>query len=223
MISLLFPEKCVYCGEIILSSPIPICKQCSSKMPIIKGIRCKYCSREQTQCFCKLGDFAFTKNVSVLKYDGAAATIIKRLKFGKHPQLADFIGKEIAITVHQSYSDIDFDFVTFVPMNKYKLFKRGFNQAQVIAEKVSKQLNLPILSTLTKKFSVKEQKYKNKKERLKGVRGQFKAISTYDGKTILLIDDVFTTGSTLSECSLMLKRAGALQVYTATFAITYKK
>lgn len=223
MLSLLFPEKCVYCGEVILKSSVPICEKCAKNIPIIKGERCKYCGREYSECFCKLGDYAFTRNVSVLKYDGIAATIIKRLKFGKKPQLARFVGAEVAFCVKNNYSDIDFDFITFVPMNRFKLFKRGFNQAEIIANEVGKALGLPVKNTLSKKFSFKDQKSRRRKERIKSVKGQFKALSQYDGKTILLIDDVITSGATLSECSLMLKRSGALQVYTATFAITYKK
>jgi len=223
MISLLFPEKCVYCGEILLKTPIPICKNCAKKLPVIKGARCKYCGREQSECFCKIGDYAFAQNISVLKYDSVASAIVKRMKFGKKPPLAEFIGSEVAKLVKEHYSDKNFDFITFVPMNKYKLFKRGFNQAEIIANKVGKDIGVPVISTLNRKFSFKDQKYKNKKERIKSIRGQFSAVSDYKNKTILLIDDVFTTGSTLNECSLMLKRAGALQVYTATFAITCKK
>ncbi len=223
MLSLLFPEKCVYCGEIIHKAIVPICKKCSLNMPVIKGTRCKYCGREQTECFCKLGDYAFVKNISVLKYDGVSSTLVKRMKFGKKPPLAEFMGKEIAQSVKLYYSDISFDFITFVPMNKYKEIKRRFNQAEVIANTVGNIVGLPVINTLKRKFSFKDQKHKNRKERFKNIKGQFGALSTYKYKTILLIDDVFTTGATLSECALMLKRAGALQVYTATFAITYKK
>ncbi len=223
MLSLLFPEKCIYCGEIMLKSPVPICENCAKNIPVIKGERCKYCSKEQSECFCKLGDYAFIRNVSVLKYEGVGTTIIKRFKFGKKIQLAGFIGKEIATCVKKDYSDINFDFITYVPMNRFKQFTRGFNQSELIAKEIGKILSLPVKNTLSKKFSFKEQKSKSRKDRIKSVRGQFKALSTYDNKTILLIDDVFTTGATLSECSLMLKRSNALQVYTATFAITYKK
>lgn len=223
MFSLLFPEKCVYCGDVILKTSVPICKQCAKKIPVIKGTRCKYCGREQTECFCKIGDYAFVQNVSVLKYDSVAAVIIKRLKFGKKPQLAEFIAREIAQVVKLEYNDVNFDFITFVPMNRYKMFKRGFNQAKVIADNIGCILGIPVVNTLKRKFSFKDQKSKNKKERQKNIKGQFSSLSGYEKSTILLIDDVFTTGSTLNECSRVLKSCGALHVYTATFAITYKK
>lgn len=223
ILSLLFPVKCVYCGEIIPKTKLPICKTCAKSIPLLKGDLCKYCGREYNACFCKLGDYAFTRNVSVLKYDGVAATIIKRFKFGKKPQLAKFMAEEVAYCVKKNYQDINFDFITFVPMNRIKQFKRGFNQSELIANEVGKILDLPVIKTLGRKYSSKDQKFKKRNERIKSVKGQFYARSQFDGKTILLIDDVLTSGATLSECSLMLKRSKALQVYTATFAITYKK
>ncbi len=223
MLSLLFPERCIYCGDILPKSPVPICKNCARSLPVIKGEVCKYCGRERTACFCKLGDYAFVRNISVLKYDGPGAAIVKRMKFGKKPQLTRFMGDEIARTLNFYFDDIDFDFITYVPMNRFKLIKRGFNQSQLLAKQVGRRLGIPVKNTLYKKFSFKDQKYKTAKERIKGIKGQFKAITDCENKKILLIDDVFTTGTTLSECSLMLKRAGALHVYTATFAITYKK
>ena len=223
MLSLLFPERCVYCGEIMLKSPVPICKDCAKMLPVIKGERCKYCGGEQSYCFCKIGDFAFVQNISVLKYEGVGASIVKRMKFGKKPPLCNFIAKELANAIKQNYKDIDFDFISFVPMNKLKLIKRRFNQSEVIAQNVGRIIGLPVVNTLKRKFHFKDQKAKTRKERIKSIRGQFLPLSQFKNKTILLIDDVFTTGATLSECSYVLKRAGALHVYTATFAITCKK
>ena len=109
LLSLLFPEKCIFCGEVIQKSPFPVCEKCSINTPVIKGERCKYCGGEYNACLCKLGDYAFTRNISVYKYEGAASTIIKRFKFGKKIQLADFIAREMAITIKREYSSVKFE------------------------------------------------------------------------------------------------------------------
>ncbi len=221
--SLLFPDRCMYCGEIIIDSKVPICDECIKNMPVFKEKCCNICGRETAQCFCKIGDFAFDRNISVMRYDGVAKTIIRRMKFGKKPQLISFLANEMALKIKKEYKDKAFDFVTFVPMHPIKQMRRGFNQSYELAKIIAYKLDIPLYPTLKKKFKFKSQKNLKRKDRFKNIRGTFKSINKYTGKNILIIDDIMTTGATLSECALTLKRSGALHVFTATFAITYKK
>ena len=115
----------------------------------------------------------------------------------------------------------DIDVISWVPLSKKRLRKRGYNQAQLLAETVSRELDIPAEATLVKTVDNPTQSgTKNAGERAKNVRGVY---STEDpknirGKAVLLIDDVVTTGSTLSECAKTLVNDGALYVYCAAIA-----
>ena len=221
--SLLFPDRCYFCGEILSDSKISICDKCIKELPVIKGETCKKCGREKGGCYCESDKFYFTRNVSLMRYEGPAINIIKRMKFNQYPQLTVYMGDEISKLVKNKYETVDFDFITYVPMHPYYEFRRKFNQARLLAERVGRYLDLEVKSTLSKSFSLKTQKHLGRTERFKMARGKYHANDSFKGKTILLIDDVMTVGATLNECARVLIKAGAKQVYTATFAITCKK
>lgn len=118
--------------------------------------------------------------------------------------------------------EIEFDIITFIPMSRKSIAKRGYNQSRLIANELSWLTDKPVGALLKKVRHTKEQKYLNAKERQENVKDAFvcnkeKAVN---GKQVLLIDDVSTTGSTLSEAVKALKNAGAVSVRAAVFAKT---
>lgn len=219
MIPLIFPSRCNFCGDLLCDSK-EICDSCVKTMPVLKGEICEICGREIAACKCKVGDFAFKRNVSFMRYEGPCKNIIIRYKFSSLPQLSKFMGSELAKFIKIKYSGYDFDFISYVPMNPINKLKRKYNPAKLLAKEISKELNLPMVDTLSKKFTLKQQKMLDKKERMKFVKGKFKAKRNFKDKKILLVDDVFTTGSTLNECSKVLRSSGAEYVCTVTFAIS---
>lgn len=143
------------------------------------------------------------------------------MKFKRRAWIAFDFGRALLKTVKKEYSDIKFDMILYVPMSPLNEFSRGFNQSFEMADIISKELKIPINKRiLYKKPGVKTQSGLNRKERIENVRNAFYVRNSklLTDKTILLIDDVFTTGSTINECSRVLKRNGALAVYTATLA-----
>ena len=116
------------------------------------------------------------------------------------------------------------DVITFVPMGKKGLRERGFNQAEEIANEISKIMNIPVFGLLRKTREHKHQAGLNQKDRLENLKGTFEIISDYKskikGERILIIDDVFTTGATLSECAKTIKEAKPKSVSALTFAKT---
>ncbi len=221
--SLLFPDRCYFCGELVVDKRVKICDECIKTLPLIKGDTCLKCGRETGGCYCESDKFSFTRNISLLRYEGPAVKIIKRMKFSQYPQLTLFMGDELARLVNNKYGSINFDFVTYVPMHPYYEFRRKFNQAELLAQRVADHLKLDVVKTLKKSFSFKTQKYLDRKERLQRAKGLYKATDSFKGKTVLLVDDVMTVGATLNECARVLLKAGADNVYTVTFAITCKK
>ena len=222
MISYLFPNKCVCCGNII-PEKISICDECRKNLHRIEGKLCEFCGREIPHCNCRRSENGFRRNVSVFRYDGSAAQIVKRFKMGKIPQISVYISNEMSMLIEREYGAVEFDCVTFVPMTRIKEMRRGFNHAELIAKRVSDNLHLPMRSLLKRSLGIHSQKSLNSVNRYKNVRGKFHAVKNVQGMTVLLVDDVITTGATLSECALQLKSAGAVAVFSATFASTYKK
>lgn len=227
--SLLFPDKCIFCGKPIESGK-QACIDCVKSISLISGDVCEICGMGKDICTCKLGDFAFNRNISVFYYDGyrrgPISSMVKRMKFQNLPQLAKYMTDMMWENISVKYEGITFDYVTFVPMNKLKKLKKGFDHAEILAMRLSKMLGVPGYSMLVRKFNLKAQKFRKVKDRRAGVRGEYilKAnIPDIRGKNILIIDDILTTGASISECALQLKKAGANQVMCATFAITCKK
>ena len=220
---ILYPNKCMFCGE-PLDVNIPFCKNCFERVKSLSDNRCNRCGREVENCFCKVGDFAFSRNISCFYYSGPVRTMVSRFKYHNLFQLSASISKYMIQEIDDKYSDFTADFITFVPMHFAKLVVRGYNPAKLIAQRISNSISVPIEDVLTSKFTFKSQKHLSREQRRKNVKGKFRVKKRdIEGKNVLLIDDVMTTGSTLSECALMLKRAGAKEVRTATFAITLKK
>ena len=222
MLSYVFLNKCVACG-CIQTDGKPVCDSCKKTLYRITGIRCEYCGREILHCSCLRRRNIFSRNISVYRYDGSASNIVKRFKIGKLTQLAVYISSEMSILIKEEYGDIKFDCMTFVPSSRFKDMRRGFSHTKLIADRISNDLKIPNLSLLKRKFGTKEQKGQSARNRVINVRDKYRAVRDVSGMKILLIDDVITTGSSLNECARMLKKAGASEVFCATFASTYKK
>ena len=221
--SILYPDRCLYCGEIITEQKVAICKNCLVQLPVIKGERCKRCGAAITDCKCRDEKMFYDKNVSLMRYDGVAKSIIKRMKFNGLPQLATFMGGELSLLIKNQFDITEIDAITFVPMHFIKRIKRGYNQAELLAQKIGDDLNIPVVSLLRRKYSFWEQKDLNRKQRFNKMKDAMSAKPMITYKTVLLIDDVSTTGATLNACALALKQSGVNTVYTATFALTCKK
>jgi len=220
--SYIFPNTCIYCGQ-VLPDNMSVCSTCRTKLPKIQNTICQYCGNEITMCTCKVGDFAFKRNISVYRYEGVVKTLVTRMKYHSKPQLCVFMAQQMLEAINLHYADIKFDVVTHVPMFPTKVLARGYNQSKVIACHIASKLGINEQQLLYKRLGMKTQKRLSRKDRRKNVHNKFYTKYDITSKTVLLIDDIMTTGSTLSECALMLKKGGAKAVYCATFAITCKK
>ena len=128
----------------------------------------------------------------------------------------------MAKTVKEQYGEKKFDIITFVPFSKAEKHDRDFNQSELLAKRLGEELCLPCREMLVKLYDVPRQHTLPGTKRRGNVFGIFataEEFSYLDGKTILLADDIKTTGSTLSECAKMLKIAGAKEVCAVTAAI----
>ncbi len=222
---LLFCNRCRICGEVI-ELDFDLCDACK-KLEKIQNPRCEHCGCTKDDCTCKRKKNEYKQIVSVYYYQDSIVRAISNFKNNDMPQLADNMASEMYSVIQTEYSGVAFDCITFVPLRRLRQTKRGFNQSQLIAQHLSKLMNVEVTELLSKVRYTGVQHHKSAQERSADVFGSYDVVDKYkdqlDGKTILLIDDVKTTGSTLSECAKMLKIYGAKTVYAATFAVTKKR
>lgn len=223
LLSILFPERCKYCNKVI-DLRETICKTCRNTLHTIgKGI-CKKCGVETEFCHCDGRKIFYEAVCAPFYYDGAATKGLHNLKFRNHPEIAKVFAKDMAECFINNYSDYDFDYCTFVPSTKEDLKKRGYNQAKLLAENMCSFINLECKELLFKAFSTVPQHTLGGIERSGNLLGAFTVNEEFDieNKSILLCDDIKTTGSTLNECAKTLLIGGAAEVFCITAAIAHK-
>ena len=166
------------------------------------------------------------RNVSPLVYTKSAKKGIHRMKFNNSPYSCTYFGKLMANTVRTEYLDsgVRFDCVIGVPMHRDDFLTRGYNQAMLLARTVAEEIEVPLLSkALIKIYRNRPQHTLSFIERQRNIKGVFRVPrpELIRGKTVLLCDDVTTSGNTLNECAITLLDAGAKAVYcvTATVAV----
>lgn len=218
---IIYPRRCNICGEVIAIDQ-SLCPDCKNVKRILGKI-CTKCGKMKVSCDCKNSHHTPSYNAIVSPFVANEQILgaVHRLKFYSRRELAYPMGKEIANTVKERLGDISFDYVTSVPMTKRRLRKRGYNQSQLLAQVVSKELGVPYKTLLKKIFNTKPQRSLSARFRRGNVFGAYDILPNVDveNKCILVIDDIKTTGSTISHCSYLLKIYGADSVYAATYGI----
>lgn len=218
-------NRCKICGEVV-ELGADLCSECSS-LKIIEHPRCVHCGCTKTDCVCKSKKNEFKQITSPYYYSESIVRAISNFKMNDMPFLADEFALKMYEQIKTDYQNIDFDYITFVPLRRFHQAKRGFNQSELIAEKLSVMMNVNSVTLLKKVRYTGVQHKKSAKERAADVFGAFDVQKNYKNalgeKTILLIDDVKTTGATLNECAKMLKIYGAKDVFCASFAVTKKE
>ena len=212
----LLPPCCVLCGS--PSTSICICAGCEADLPR-PGPHCHQCglplgSAGDRICgACITRKPVFTRTVFPLQYGFPADRLVQALKFNR--QLAAGRVLSHLIYEHVSANQLSHpDVLIPVPLHRLRMMKRGFNQAYELGNHVSKKLGIPMLTTsLRRRRNTKAQSGLSRKQRRKNMRGAFYWHgSTRPGRHVALIDDVMTTGTTVTECARVLRKAGARRV-----------
>ena len=215
--SVLFPYRCACCGE-VLNSEGP-CEQCENDLlqQEIKGKVCKYCGLEKQFCECRRYHYLFEGVASPYYNSGMAQEGIYSLKFTYAPYAAEFFGHKMAETFKLHFSKERIDVVCIVPTKADDAIKRDYDYVGLLAKHCAKELKLPLNVKLLKKVRKTERQHQlSHDKRQANVKGAYKAMKRLDGKNVLLIDDIKTTGYTLNECAKQLRMAGAEKVYCLT-------
>ncbi|MEG2295241.1 MAG: phosphoribosyltransferase family protein [Oscillospiraceae bacterium] len=219
-----FTKQCPICKTPCLPQE-NFCEKCQSQIIFIHQINtCKICGLNN--CISHKIIPMYEELITVFQYDEVSKQSILSFKFNNRKNLYKTFSKLMCDVIHQQYSHIEFDFITEVPMHKKKIVQRGYNQSALLAKSISGVFDLFHSSDLLEKTSLGiAQHTLDLSQRLANPIGLFQVnpLSTVYNQTILLIDDVFTTGSTINECAKQLKLAGAKAVYCCVIATVSHK
>ncbi len=220
---ILFPRRCRYCGEVIEPRET-LCDRCKKDLPRITPPVCLLCGCSKADCVCKGKKNFYDAVAAPFYYEGAAVKAIDRMKFQNKAFMADILGEDMLKTVSDVYTDRRFDLVCFVPFSKSDKKSREFNHSELIARKIADVLKAECADIIEKIYDVPTQHSLGREERKGNVFGIFEVADAEKArdKTVLLVDDIKTTGATLNECAKMLKLSGAKEVLCVTFAVTKK-
>ena len=230
LIDFFFPPRCPFCGESREEkNPSGICSSCFGQIRAVAHPRCPRCGvgftsdlGEDHLCSdCLRGDGHFTKARALAHYEGLMPAILAQFKYRGHSRLAKPLGDLLADYREPGFNFADYRLVIPVPLHPRRLRQRGFNQSLLLARRISRRYSLVLdFQTLQRIRPTIPQTELSAAERQKNIRGAF-AVSTpqaVNEKTVLLIDDVFTTGATVEECAKVLLKSGADQVDVLTLA-----
>ena len=204
---LLYPWKCVFCESVLKDTDI--CHECEKKLPYTVGD-----SVAQKFPF-------IDKCVSPLYYKDKVRASVHRYKFGGCSSYSRRYGILMSDCVENNLDCSSIDVISWIPLSKKRLRQRGYDQARLIAEEISSKTGLPCRQLLQKvKNNGAQSLTRDAKQRRENVAGVYAMCGQTDvsGLRILLVDDVVTTGATMSEAARILRKAGAKAVYGAALA-----
>jgi len=205
LLHLLYPPKCPFCQKVSPTAEPALCGTCRKTLPWTEGV-----FRGQ----------GFSRGIYTLLYKDAVRDALLRYKFQGKSAYRHVFGGILAETIAERLSG-QFDLVSYVPVSRRTLRRRSYDQAKLLAEAVAAVYGVEAVTTLCKPRSNRKQSsIHDAKLRHENVRGVYEAIdpAQFAGKRVLLIDDIVTTGATLSSAALTLQAAGAADVVCAALA-----
>jgi len=233
LLDLVYPPHCVACERSLHDeSGRFFCSDCLAGLPFVPETRCPKCGHElaehatvHTRCRACEGKSLFFKSASApFKYETPVRELILQLKLAHQRSFAVPLAGYLADHLESGGLMPSIDAVVAVPLHWRRRLTRGYNQSQLLAERVSEHFGVPNLAKcLLRVRATKSQTSFSMRKRMENLRGAFavRRRAMLRGKTVLLIDDVLTTGATCAECSRILKQEGsAAAVYVATVART---
>lgn len=212
---------CPCCNKEIFKKEY-FCDECLNNLPRITEKKCNHCGRAAPYFTeycdsCKERNTNFDKAYSAYEYLPPISKLIKDLKYENKRYLAEIFAKDLSKIYLREF--IAADVLVPVPMTIEREKARGYNQSLLIAEYISKLIYVPVSNVAIKLKETERQATLTAKERAANLKGSFKAFKKdFCDKSVVIVDDVLTTGATADEFARILKRAGAREVYVLTIA-----
>lgn len=218
----LFPSRCLLCSgqELVRHG---VCGGCRTQIRTIPGPVCDVCGKAVgtpgTCLECQLNPPPYDRVLSVCRFEGLMREVILRFKYRRSTVFKRFLAELLYTAL--SREDVSPDILTFVPLHWTRMIRRGYNQSALIARELSGYMGMSVrYGILRKSRNTPSQVGLERKDRERNLRSAFSARGV-EGKSVMVIDDVITTGQTAREVSRTLKRAGASRVIFASIGRTF--
>lgn len=223
---LFYPRHCPICDDVLKPGRGLICPECRRIPRIVKAPRCVCCGKhveqeESVRCRdCSGLQKHFDKGFALYEYSSVHDSVF-RFKNAGRAEYATFYGEELRRYLLTSVMEWKADALVPIPLHKSKLRKRGYNQAGLLAQEISKVIGVPVREDLLKRVRKTDaQKKMNHNDRQNNMKKAFHMVQNdVKLKTVILVDDVFTTGNTINAAAEVLKRGGVNKVYFVALAI----
>lgn len=220
LISIFFPKHCPFCGH-PMEADRTYCEECGTKLPWVPdNTLCPSCGKRNCICFDKL----FLNRLYVpFFYDGIVADAIKSLKFYNKRGYSRPLGSLLAQYIRRKNPVFHFDCIVPIPMTKRDIRKRGYSQSELVARFIGEVLHIPVEKNCLIKIHQTEKQHRlNAEERKMNLINAFtvKNPEALKGRSVLLCDDVMTTGATLQEAAKTLRNAGISDISAVVIATT---
>jgi ComF family protein len=227
-VSLLYPATCSICGKHVRAGEY-LCDGCEAKITRIVPPFCETCSEPfegsinaAFSCAnCAHRTIHFDAAIAAYRGRGIVRDVIHEFKYNRQVHLRHLVARWLRAALDdERLRDHQFDVIVSVPLHPVRQRERGFNQASLLAELLSAHTSIPSRPLLKRIRYTTTQTALDRSERMENLHNAFRLRKNADvrGLRVLLIDDVLTTGSTLSECARVLKRGGAISIHAATAA-----
>ena len=221
LIDFILPRHCAVCGEVLSRCEQEICLNCLLALPLIDDAHCA----EIEKLFWGIVPVERAASYFYYRKGSPYNNLLHRLKYKNRPQIGVMLAKNAATELLTKGFFNGVELILPLPLSKKKERSRGYNQCDYIAEGLSQVTGIPVVrGCITRTKANETQTHKNRQERWKNVEGIF-AVSNPDavrGKHVLLIDDVLTTGATISDCARALVRAGCrVTIFTLAYSHSF--
>ena len=225
VLDFIYPPVCPFCGEISYEG---ICSECKKKIIYIEDPKCIRCGKplqDEKEELCR--DCSKVKNNpieagrSLWVHKKPVSSAIYDFKYKNKRYYGKIFAREMVRKYKNLIYQWDIDEIVPVPVHNKRLKKRGYNQAAIIAEEVGKLMGIPVYEDMIIRIkNTKPQKKLNDEERIKNIKGAFVIKNEYKpGKNVLIIDDIYTTGTTIRQIAQIMKASGAEKLFFLTISI----
>ena len=220
---IIFPQRCMFCND-ITAYPHYICEECKINYPLKDMEICKRCGKYRENCICRDLSASVYRMASACPYEGDAINKIKAFKSDKESLLGDDFADMLCRVLSDMKDGEFFPYITYIPMEKEKIKMRGHNMAKTLASKIAQRTGRKLIEPpIEKVYTEKFQHDLKRKERFKNASLSFLDKGNPVEGNIILIDDIITTGATISRASDILVNNGAGKVLALSIASTQKR
>lgn len=220
-LDILFPPICLNCRSHLPSQKLLLCPLCFELLEINSFLHCPECGQRIVNLKFSCPHQASFFLAAASNYFPPIPALIHYFKYKKLEGISDFLSALLIVYLKKIDLNLSSFYITYIPLYWIKEKQRGFNQAQILAEKIANYFSLPLLRTLKRiKNTPSQAKSKNFQERQKNIANCFLPInpSEIKGKNFILIDDIYTSGSTIKEAVKVLKENGAKKIIALVVA-----